>query len=85
MKGLSTYNLGKREEGRELAKKALAIEVTSHVCWHVNALIHRADREYSEALKCYVQANKVEPVGCRLVHVLPVPELSDMAPSHRMT
>lgn len=61
MKGLSTYNQGKREEGREIAKRGLSLELTSHVTWHVNALIHRADREYTEALKCYIQANKVEP------------------------
>lgn len=63
MKGLSTYNMGKREEGREIAKKGLSLEITSHVCWHVNALIHRADREYLEALKCYQQASRVEPVS----------------------
>lgn len=66
MKGLSTYNQGKREEGREIAKRGLSLELTSHVTWHVNALIHRADREYAEALKCYVQANKVEPVSISL-------------------
>lgn len=62
MKGLSTYNTGKRDEGKELARQGLALDIKSHVCWHVNALIHRADREYVEALKCYTQANRVEPV-----------------------
>jgi len=62
MKGLSTYNQGKREEGREIAKRGLSLELTSHVTWHVNALIHRADREWVEALKCYSQAHKIEPV-----------------------
>ena len=65
MKGLSVYNLGKREEGRELAKKGLAQDVKSHVCWHVNALIHRADRDYEDALKCYIQGSRIEPVSCR--------------------
>ena len=63
MKGLSTYNLGRHEEGKELARRGLGLDIKSHVCWHVNALIHRADREYVEALKCYSQANRVEPVS----------------------
>ena len=76
MKGLSTYNMGKREEGRHLAEKGLALDPTSHVCWHVNALICRAEREYEQALECYISGSKIEPVRmplqlhlrCTLVH-----------------
>lgn len=62
MKGLSTYNLGKREEGKALAKKGLEIDPKSHVCWHVSALIYRADRDYAEAARCYKQGHRIEPV-----------------------
>jgi peptide alpha-N-acetyltransferase len=62
--------MGKREEGKALAKQGLALDLKSHVCWHVNALIHRADREYVDALKCYTQGNRIEPVSslpCQMI------------------
>lgn len=63
MKGLGIYNLGKRDEGKQLARRGLALDTKSHVCWHVVAIIHRADREYKDAMKCYLQANRIEPVS----------------------
>lgn len=63
MKALGVYNLGKREEGKELARKGLQLDLRSHVCWHVLAIIHRAEREYTDATKCYTQAHRIEPVS----------------------
>ena len=33
----------------------------SHVTWHVLGLVHRARREYKEAVKCYRQALRIDP------------------------
>ena len=32
----------------------------SHVCWHVYGLLHRADRNYNEAIKAYKQALRID-------------------------
>ena len=53
--------LSRRDEAHALAKKALTLRVSSHVCWHVYGLLHRADRNYPEAIKCYKRALKLEP------------------------
>lgn len=31
--------------------------------WHVLGLIHRADKNYVEAVKCYNQAMRIDPVS----------------------
>ena len=54
-------NSNRSEEAHALAKKALTLRMTSHVCWHVYGLLHRADRNYAEAIKCYKRALKLEP------------------------
>ncbi|KAH6900863.1 NMDA receptor-regulated protein 1a [Coprinopsis sp. MPI-PUGE-AT-0042] len=43
MKGLILTHMGKREEGTDLVKKGVRLDLTSHICWH-------------EALKSYTQA-----------------------------
>ncbi|KAF8328455.1 NMDA receptor-regulated protein 1a [Cantharellus anzutake] len=60
MKGLILTNLNRKEEGIELVRKGLRMDLTSHICWHVLGLVHKADRNYAEALKCYTQALKFE-------------------------
>jgi hypothetical protein len=62
MRGITTYNLGKKEEGFELAKRGIRNDLSSHICWHVHALMYRAERNHAEALKCYIQANRIERV-----------------------
>lgn len=63
MKGLVLTHTGKKEEGMDLVKKGLRFDLTSHICWHVLGLVHKADRNYEEALKCYMQALKFDKVG----------------------
>ncbi|ORZ01390.1 NMDA receptor-regulated protein 1-domain-containing protein [Syncephalastrum racemosum] len=58
MKGLFVNNLGKKEEGYDYVKKGLRYDLTSHICWHVYGLLHRADKNYEEAAKCYTHALK---------------------------
>ncbi|KAI8365330.1 NMDA receptor-regulated protein 1-domain-containing protein [Radiomyces spectabilis] len=58
MKGLFLNNLDKKEEGYDHVKKGIRHDITSHICWHVYGLLHRADKNYEEAAKCYTQALK---------------------------
>jgi len=64
MKGLVLTHMGRREEGIDLVKKGIKLDLMSHICWHVFGLIQKADRNYEEALKSYTQAlifDKVRP------------------------
>ena len=63
MKGLVLTNLQKKEEGIQLVKKGVLLDVTSHICWHVLGIVHKADRNYDEALKCYLRALKFDKVA----------------------
>ncbi|RDB27479.1 N-alpha-acetyltransferase 16, NatA auxiliary subunit [Hypsizygus marmoreus] len=56
MKGLVLTHMGKREEGIELVKKGVRLDLTSHICWHVFGLIQKGEKNYEEALKSYTQA-----------------------------
>ena len=60
MKGLVLTHLGKREEGLELVRKGVRLDLTSHICWHVFGLIQKAEKNYDEALKSYTQALKFD-------------------------
>ena len=62
MKGIILYNMGRKEEGRELVKKGVRLNMASHICWHVNALLHRSEKDYPQALACYSQAVRIDPV-----------------------
>ncbi|KAG5438467.1 hypothetical protein PCANB_002570 [Pneumocystis canis] len=58
MKGLILSLLNKKSEGYELVRKGLRNNLTSHICWHVFGLLHRLDKNYNEAIKCYLNALK---------------------------
>ncbi|TFL04261.1 NMDA receptor-regulated protein 1a [Pterulicium gracile] len=60
MKGLLLTHLGKREEGVELVKKGLRLDLTSHICWHVFGLIQKGEKDYEGTLKSYGQALKFD-------------------------
>ncbi|CAK5272671.1 unnamed protein product [Mycena citricolor] len=62
MKGLIITHMGRREEGLDLVKKGVRLDLTSHICWHVYGLIHKGEKNYEEALKCYTQALKFDKV-----------------------
>lgn len=59
MKGLMLNHLNKKTEAYELVKRGLRADITSHVCWHVNGLLHRSDRNYGQCIKCYTQSLKL--------------------------
>ncbi|KAN0060410.1 hypothetical protein ACQY0O_007740 [Thecaphora frezii] len=60
MKGLLLASLNRREEGMELAKKGVRFDLTSFICWHALGILHRMDKNYEEAVKCYTQALRIE-------------------------
>ena len=61
MKGLFCSHISDRKsEAHDLIKRGIRADLTSHICWHVLGLYHRANRNYEEALKCYNQALKYD-------------------------
>lgn len=62
MKGLILTHMGKREEGIDLVKKGIRLDLTSHIVWHVFGLIQKGEKNYEEALKSYTQALKFDKV-----------------------
>ena len=73
MKGLILGNMegeSRREEAHECVKLGLKNDVGSHVCWHVYGLLHRIDRNYKEAIKCYRQALKIDVGNAQILRDL---------------
>ncbi|KAI0037136.1 NMDA receptor-regulated protein 1-domain-containing protein [Vararia minispora EC-137] len=60
MKGLVLTHLGRRDEGKDLVKRGIRLDLTSHIVWHVFGLIQKADKDYDGALKSYHQALRFE-------------------------
>ncbi len=58
-----THMKDRREEGLELVKKGVRLDLTSHICWHVFGLVQKADKNYEEALKSYTQALRFDKVS----------------------
>ena len=67
--------MGKREEGLELVKKGIRLDLTSHICWHVFGLIQKGEKNYEEALKSYTQALRFDRV--RVLHAIVAPRVID--------
>ena len=62
MKGLVLTHMGRREEGLELVKKGVRLDLTSHIVWHVFGLIQKGEKNYEEALKSYTVFSRIESV-----------------------
>lgn len=63
MKGLVLTHMGRREEGLDLVKKGVRLDLTSHIVWHVFGLIQKGEKNYEEALKSYTQALRFDKVS----------------------
>lgn len=61
MKGLILNCLYRKEEAYELVKLGLRNDVRSHICWHVYGLLYRSDNKYADAIKCYLNALRIDP------------------------
>ena len=62
MKGLLTYNIDatKMDEALQLCKAGLALDMKSHVTWHVYGILYRALDNQKMAIKCYNNAVKID-------------------------
>ncbi|EJK67275.1 hypothetical protein THAOC_11719 [Thalassiosira oceanica] len=56
-----------RSDAREIPRKNLR---SSHVCWHVYGLLHRSCQDYSEAIKAYKQALRIDPENLQILRDL---------------
>jgi tetratricopeptide (TPR) repeat protein len=74
MKGLILGHMGGDSENNVqahvLIKQALKNDASSHVCWHVYGLLHRNDRNYADAIKCYRSALKIDVGNCQILRDL---------------
>jgi peptide alpha-N-acetyltransferase len=62
MKGLFLGHLDRKEEAHECIKKGLKLDLTSPICWHVYGLLHRYEKNFEEAMKCYSQSLRIDKV-----------------------
>ncbi|KXS12558.1 N-terminal acetyltransferase A, auxiliary subunit [Gonapodya prolifera JEL478] len=70
LKGLFLANLDKKEDGFELVKKGLAKDLRSQTSWHIYGLLHRAEKNYEEAMKCYANALRIEKDNMQILRDL---------------
>ncbi|KAM0295085.1 hypothetical protein HYE67_010616 [Fusarium culmorum] len=66
MKALILNAQGKTEEAFALGKEALTMDMKSHICWHVYGLLHRANKNFEEAIKAYKFALRLEPDSAQI-------------------
>ncbi len=72
MKGLLLNSLDRKDEAYALVRRGLQNDLTSHVCWHVYGLLHRSDKNYEEAAKCYLNALKYDKENQQILRDLAV-------------
>lgn len=72
MKGINLFCLypERRTEAHDIAKAALKADMQSHMCWHVFGILHKSDRDYPQAAKCYLNALKWDPENLNLFREL---------------
>uniref|UniRef100_M4C5L7 Uncharacterized protein n=1 Tax=Hyaloperonospora arabidopsidis (strain Emoy2) TaxID=559515 RepID=M4C5L7_HYAAE len=70
MKGLTLNCMGRKDEAYDFVKNGLRHDLRSHVCWHVFGLLYRSDRNYSEAIKCYRNAIRIDPENLQILRDL---------------
>lgn len=75
MKGLVLNTIGKKDEANEFVKKGLKNDLRSHVCWHVYGLVHRSNKKYDEAVKCYRNALKWDKENVQIYRDLSIVQL----------
>ena len=68
--GLILNSMDRKDEGLELVKLGVMYNLRSHVCWHVYGLVHRSNRDYQEAVKCYKQALKIDKDNMQILRDL---------------
>ncbi|KAJ3000017.1 hypothetical protein HDV02_000969 [Globomyces sp. JEL0801] len=72
MKGLFCSHLDRKEEAHENIKKGLRLDIKSPVCWHVYGLLHRGEKNYEEAIKCYTQSLRIDKANGQILKDLSI-------------
>ncbi|CAH1399784.1 unnamed protein product [Nezara viridula] len=72
VKGLLLYCLGKRDDAYDYVKKGLKMELKSYLCWHTYGILHRSDKNYEEAIKCFRNALRWESGNAQILQDLSV-------------
>ncbi|KAK9474672.1 NMDA receptor-regulated protein 1-domain-containing protein [Dipodascopsis tothii] len=70
MKGLNLYFLDQKDEGHECIKNGLRYDLSSFICWHVYGLYYRSEKNFDEAIKCYMHALKYDPENANILRDL---------------
>lgn len=72
MAGLLHHSLNDKQKGHTLVKAGMKADFKSHIVWHVNGIITRADLNYAEAVKSYAQAHRLDPENNNILRDLAV-------------
>ncbi|EFP85005.2 uncharacterized protein PGTG_11174 [Puccinia graminis f. sp. tritici CRL 75-36-700-3] len=72
MAGLLNHSMNNKAQGYSLVKAGMKADLKSHIVWHVYGIITRADRNYSEAVKSYSQALRLDPENHNILRDLAV-------------
>ena len=67
LKGLTELGLGEKETAEKLIKESLKISMKNSKVWHFYALYHKELKNYSQAVKCYIFANKYDQENINIV------------------
>ncbi|KAJ8600941.1 hypothetical protein CTAYLR_005072 [Chrysophaeum taylorii] len=70
MRGLVLNCLERKAEAYDHVKRGLKADMRSHVCWHVYGLLHRSDRRYTDAIKSYKQALRIDGENIQILRDL---------------
>eukprot|EP01132_Coremiostelium_polycephalum_P002779 gene2779-3454_t len=66
-KCLTVYNMGKKDEAHEIAKKVLRTNLSSSMAWHTLGFLHKQERNFTEALKCFKNAHKYNKESSQII------------------
>ena len=58
------------DEAHQLCREALRLDIKSHMSWHIFGLLHKLERNYKEAIKCYATAMRINPDNQQVVRDL---------------
>lgn len=70
LKGLALNVMGRKEEAYEHVRKGLKNDLRSHVAWHAYGILHKSDKKYDDALKCYRNALKLDKDNMQILRDL---------------
>ncbi|RKO98911.1 hypothetical protein CXG81DRAFT_1147, partial [Caulochytrium protostelioides] len=72
LKGLCLAYLhpARRAEAHRLVAAGLKHDPYTHITWHISGLLHREDKRYAEAITCYEEALRIEPLSMGMLRDL---------------